>query len=100
MRVKDLTPTKHSRIVSTLNIPVGTVFRGTIVGKTRNVTGVFYKTASGTRLSNALEASGRIDLVIVQLNQHDGKLSNVRFNPQTVLDYEVLDVELVIKGVL
>lgn len=97
MKIQDLTRNPVGRIITTHEIPVGQVFRGKIIGSVRSVTGIFMKTAGPLR-------SPRIngEVVVVQLDAYPEIpcFGNVRLSNQTVMGYEPLEVELVIKKVL
>jgi hypothetical protein len=99
VRIIDTTKATVLPKVLTMDIPVGQVFRGVILGNNseRWVSGVFYK-AWG-----AFRAQGKAhEAVIVRLDVPlmSPGFANVILYDTWVREYEPLDVELVIKGVL
>lgn len=98
-----------SKAVLLRDIPVRQVFRGTIIGRRRGfpVTGTFYKVCGPWRMPSRTGefVSGHDgDCLVVALGESDADLFAGRVamwvEDADVRDYEALDAELVIRGVL
>jgi len=94
--IKIIDECKVIKFTTTFNdIPIGQVFRGTVLYKRAGPTsGVFYK-AEG-RWNN--DKNGTADCLVVKLDGSTPGWGNVSINCLTVENYEPLDVELIIKG--
>lgn len=94
--------TYHKQILTLNDVPVGTVFRGTIVGFKVEVTGIFFKQFGAwipTDKHGTLERERTRDVVVVQLDHPTNDVPSIFNWCRTVKNYEALDVELVVKGV-
>lgn len=95
---------RSSRTTTLNDIPVGTTFRGVIIGPRSGLrfSGIFFKVDANfmDKFKNSH------DVCVVCLDKpgatqyHDKKYSNSFLSCAEVVEYEPLDVELVIKGVL
>ncbi len=99
MKITDLTKAPASKETTLNAIPIGTFFRGEVWGRVRKewVPGVFYKAAGPTNYNGQTFA----EVVVVPVPPvTEGRWNNTFHYCTTVRNYEPLDVELIIKGVL
>lgn len=92
MKVKDNSTNQLPVVMQTCDVPVGTTFRGTIVSTITGTkeTGIFYKAHGKFNFNRTIPT----DNVIVCLDVHE----NLWTSNSPILNYEPLDVTLVING--
>lgn len=101
MKIVDQRPKLPTATTTIIKISVGQIFKGTIIfPQAGPMTGVWYKANGswGNRLNGQYQEK---DCVVVRIDEshlHYGKYANCCTDDRTVVDYEPLDVFLVIKG--
>ncbi len=99
MKLVDKTTERQSTSTTLTAIPVGTTFRGSVIGKRtgKRFTGIFFKYENGVCVQTDPYVS--TDVVVIQLSGDRQGTSGLWTDCMPVYDYEPLDADLVIKGV-
>ena len=102
MKFTDKT-SKLAKAISLNDIPIGTIFRGDVWGINAHkwTPGVFFKAHGKSKIISAID-SCPADVIVVKLTPpySNPGYANVWLRCSAVKNYEPLDVEMVIHGIL